>query len=118
MKLELKRLHSPDVLDLRGFSPRKKDKFGFSMQIMVSELGGVGEESFDVVVCSPIWLMENYKQKNVIFGREFIIMFQFNYEQLYDKILNYVNSIDGKNWDDLANEMSRIGHWEFEGYSF
>jgi hypothetical protein len=51
MQAELKRLHSPDVIDLNAFRPN--GPFGFLLQAMVGPQGAEGDEAFDVVVCTP-----------------------------------------------------------------
>jgi len=62
MKLiaEIKRLHSPDVYDLATFAPDDPEDFGFLLQIMAGTLGSEGEESFNVVVCTPRWVSRHF----------------------------------------------------------
>ncbi|MEU7142892.1 hypothetical protein ABZ942_25840 [Nocardia sp. NPDC046473] len=49
MKAELKRIHSPDANLEKG--PLPSD--ALFVQLMIGLIGGSGEESFDLVVCTP-----------------------------------------------------------------
>lgn len=116
MKAEIKALHSPDVHDLRTFKPTKRDNFGFLLQLIVGPQGEMGEESFDMIVCTPKWLEENYSINEVIFGRHYLIVFKYDYEGIYKKISNYIGKIEEPTWNEVAQKIGRIGHWEFEDY--
>jgi hypothetical protein len=105
MRAQLRRLHSPDVQDLKTFSPLPVDAFGFLLQIMVGPEEQQGEDSFDVVVCTPDWLKRNFKTSDIILGQGRILVFEYNCEKCV-----------ADTWQDIATKLSRIGRWEFEGY--
>lgn len=44
MNAELKRVHSPDILDLENYKPENPTKFSFLLQAMVGPEGNEGEE--------------------------------------------------------------------------
>ncbi|MFA5541086.1 MAG: Imm8 family immunity protein [Bacteroidales bacterium] len=115
MKSEIKYLHSPDVYELSSFSSIKPDNFGFLIQVMVGIEGEGGEESFDIMLCTPKWIEENYKKERFILGLHYIIMFEYNYQLLYNK-LQELFCIEGKDWEEIATKLSYIGHWEFQDY--
>lgn len=117
MKAEIKYLHSPDIVDLKAFVPEVSDCFSFLLQMMVGEKDKIGEESFDILICTPKWLSSHHTKSDIILGRHYLIMFEYNYNGLYDYLKSLVDKVSGENWKDIALELSTIGLWEFENYS-
>ena len=116
MKAELKRIHSPDIENLSEYSPEHSDKFSFLLQAIVGPLSEEGEESFDIEVCTPKWLSENYSKDDIIIGRHLLIVFDFNYERIFSKIKSYIENCSGDTWGKVAEQIGRLGKWEFEDY--
>jgi hypothetical protein len=116
MKAELKGFHSPDIYDLEKFCPEVVNNFCFLLQLLVGPKDEKGDETFDIVVCTPQWLIENNTNSAIIFGRHHLIVFEYNFKAICDKLTQVVNVIDGKNWDEIALKVGRIGMWEFEDY--
>jgi hypothetical protein len=114
MKPELKALHSPDVFDLEAWSPA--GDFAVFIQIMVGPLGEPGEESFDVMVCSPGALAKELAPGMVKSGRHYLFMERYEYPALRKWIEEKVAEVEGDSWADIACKLSRIGRWEFEDY--
>lgn len=116
MRGSLRRLHSPDVADLSGYHPERPDDFGFLLQILVGPEGGEGEESFDVVVCTPKWLEGQHGPSDVVSGRHHLIVFEYDYDRLAREIERVCESAEGQSWREVALKLSRFAHWEFEDY--
>ena len=116
MDAELKRLHSPDVYDLKGYQPESPDKFGFLLQAMVGPKGGDCEESFDIEVCTPKWLEEAYGTDDVLIGRHRLIVQEYSYPRIINAIKGFLKGCSGENWKEVAEKVSRLGKWEFEDY--
>jgi len=115
MLAELKRLHSPDVLDLRSWLPAS-DEFAILVQILAAPQGSPGEESFDVTVCSTAWIAQRAREERIIDGRHHLVVDHFDYDRLYQYISGYVSSCEGPTWQDVALRLGRLGRWEFEDY--
>jgi len=116
MKAEIKYLHSPDVDNLKEYQPQEKDNFGFLLQVMIGPKGEKGEESFDMMVVTPKWLMEKYGPDEVVFGKHYVIVFEYNYDNLYNRLQYTVDGLGEKDWNALALKLARLGHWEFDDY--
>jgi len=115
MRAVLKGLHSPDIYDLKTYSPNEPDNFGFLLQAMIGPAGQEGEESFDIVVCTPEWLKWNHTTE-VVLGRHHLIVFEYNYERLTGYIAAYAEECTGESWQEIAQLLGRLGKWEFEDY--
>ena len=116
MQPVLKRLHSPDIDNLESYSPDQPDNFSFLLQAMVGSSDGEGEESFDLVVCTPQWMIERYKSDDVLLGLHKIIVLEYDYRRLRGFIEKFLMRCSGKNWDEVASKVSLLGHWEFDGH--
>lgn len=116
MRAILKQLHSPDIDNLEIYQPDDTDNFGFLIQVIVGQDDAESNESFDVMVCTPKWLRSNYQKTDVVFGLHHLIVFEYNYQRIYDKFNKYINDISDNKWDDIARKLAMIGHWEFQDY--
>jgi hypothetical protein len=113
---EIKELHSPDIYDLISYEPFPEDSFCFLVQLIAGPQGQEGEESFDVMICSPKWIMENVKEDEPLIGRHYLIMKKYNFDLLWYTIQSYCKLCEGKIWIECAEKLSRLGKWEFEDY--
>ena len=115
MKPALRRLHSPDIDDLVRYAPENPADFGFLLQIMAGPEGGEGEESFDVVVCSPQWMLRRLGAGPVS-GRHHLFMATYRYDKLHSFVRAFMDQCEAENWRDVAQALGRLGKWEFEDY--
>ena len=117
MKAELKSIYCIDIeVGLQEFKPKEIDNFGFWLTIIVGEMGVGGEESFDTLLCTPKWLMENHTEADVLIGIHHLVVFKYDYDRIYRYIKGFVENQEAKSWDELAQKISVIGKWEFEDY--
>lgn len=116
MRAELKRIHSPDTFDVAAFEPKDSECFALLFQLMIGPSGTEGEESFDVIVCTPQWLQQQYGPSNVVVGMHHLIVFQYDFERIRRRIERFIASCEGESWEGLARQLSRLGRWEFEDY--
>ena len=116
MQAALKGLHSPDIADVKTYLPDDEENFGFVLQAMVGPMDAEGEESFDIVVCTPKWLMENYEPSDILLGLHKLIVFKYDYRRLSQFIEKYLMHCTGDSWEEIARKVSLLGQWEFENY--
>lgn len=113
---QIKRLHSPDVPDLAAYEPMDGERFAFLLQIIAGPSGEEGEESFDVTVCTPSWLQENLRPTDILIGRHHLIVRRYDYQGLTRFLVEYCQKCRGNSWAEVAEQLGRIGKWEFEDY--
>ncbi len=116
MKAEIKAIFSTDIENLELFQPNEEDNFSFPLRLLVGLKDEDGEESFDIIVVTPKWLIANHLKSEIIFGRHYLIVFEYNYQNILKRLEKYINSLDGNSWEDFALKIARIGYWEFEDY--
>jgi hypothetical protein len=112
----LKRLYSPDVFDLESFSPADPTCFSFLLHAMFGPKDGDGEESFDVLICTPGWLAGEVERSGVVNGRHHLIVRTFDIEQIRSFLVGYASTCTGRTWQEVAGKLSRLGKWEFEDF--
>jgi immunity protein 8 of polymorphic toxin system len=114
VKAVLRRLHSPDIPDLERYVPTGPSQF--LLQIFVGPSDGPGEESFDVLVCTPTSLAAELNTSPIINGRHRIIMAAYDYKLLENYVRGVVEGAEGITWREVAEKIGRLGRWEFEDY--
>jgi hypothetical protein len=112
----LKRLHSPDVPELESYSPADPGCFSFLLQAMYGPDGSEGEESFDILVCTPRWLSAEIARRGIIDGRHHLIVNSFDLRQIRSLLEKRARACTSGTWHEAALKLSRLGHWEFEDY--
>src|SRR4051812_21882126 len=114
MRAVLRRLHSPDVADLPAFAPESAE-FGFLLQLMIGPEDGDGEESFDLVVCTPGWLAQRLVDRPLL-GRGYLFVQEYRFQALESYLRRLVEQVEGTSWGEVAGKLSRFALWEFEDY--
>jgi hypothetical protein len=84
--------------------------------MLIGPEGEPGQESFDVMVCTPRWILETYAGDEILIGRHMIIVFEYDFGRLKAFLEKRVGEIAGDRWKDLAHYLGRLGRWEFEDY--
>jgi hypothetical protein len=115
MKATVRSMHSPDV-DLENFLPEDPEDVGALIQLLVGPADGPGEESFDVMVCTPNWLKSWTRSHGPTMGRHHLIVERYDFQEIRHYLTSAIEAEHGDTWQELALRISRIGKWEFEDY--
>ena len=115
MRATVRRLQSPDV-DLDTFEPDDPENVGILIQIIAGPTDGPGEESFDVIVCTPRWLKDLVRLEGPLVGRHHLVVDRYDSLQITSYLTIAVETEEARNWPELAIRICRLGNWEFEDY--
>ena len=116
IRAEVRRLYSPDVYDLSKYVPKNPESFGILVQVMAGPEGEEGEESFDVVVCTPRWLSDHLALTDMTIGRHHLLVKQYDFDRLLQFVTDFAAECRGATWGEAAGRLARLGKWEFEDY--
>jgi hypothetical protein len=113
----LRELHSPDVYDLRTYRPPDPTRFSLLVEIWAGPDHDDSFESFDVRVCSPAIIAEKAERKAVQSLRHYVLVAEYDYDRLEAFVRSYCARCEGDSWREIAVQLARLGHWEFEDYN-
>lgn len=116
LRAEVKGIFSTELDDLKHFVPMERD-FGILFRVMVGPEGMNGEESFDITVCTPGWFRQKYEFSDVVVVRHHLIVFEYDYDRIVNKIKSIIERCEGSSWNEVAEKVARYGYWEFEDYT-
>ncbi|OIQ19239.1 MAG: hypothetical protein BM556_08110 [Bacteriovorax sp. MedPE-SWde] len=116
MMSEIKQILAESEEFNKNFCPEDIYNFNFLLRVMIGPKGEQGEESFDVEVYTTKWIEDNLDDNDVMIGRHKIIMKEYNYKILNDKVIKLFESKSGDNWKEIAEQLSKYAYWEFEDY--
>lgn len=115
MKAALRSLSSADI-DVETYVPDDPATDGVWIRLIVGPADGPGDESFDVLVCTPNWLRNVVAEEGPQIGRHRLIVDPFDLTVARDFLRRQVESVEAPDWPTLAEKLGRLGYWEFEDY--
>ncbi|MEU8227906.1 immunity 8 family protein [Kribbella sp. NPDC048915] len=115
MKAVVRSVYSSDV-DVESYVPDDPRDAGLWIRLLVGPADGEGEESFDVLVCTPAWLQRVVHEKGPQIGRHHLIVEELEVDEILTFLRHRFEEVEASTWDALAEKLGRIGYWEFEDY--
>ncbi len=116
MEIEIKSYSSPDISDFRNFVPEDRRSFHFLLELEIGLKGLDGGDLFAVEVCTPHWILENHQTTDVLFCKNKLIVFEYDFDNMLNKIKTFISTLNGGSWEEIAIKLSRISQWEFDEY--
>ena len=111
LSVEVKSIHSPDLN--RGELPTEADNCAVLIEAEIGEKGKDGKEIFSFTVVTPKFLAKDSEAR---WGRGYLVMEEFSWatvERMLSRLLQHVRK---DSWSEVAAELSKELHWEFENY--
>ncbi|MGA2298596.1 MAG: Imm8 family immunity protein [FCB group bacterium] len=116
MVSKIKEILTPNFNDLKTYIPENISNFKFPIQLLIGPKESEGEESFEIIICSPSWLMDNIPDGGYLHGQHYLILKKYNSDVLLNCLNILFNNIEGNNWDEIALKLSHFAIWEFDNY--
>lgn len=108
-------MFSPDV-EVRGYVPRDPENDGVLLRVYAGPADGPGEESFDVLVCTPAWLKARVRSHGPQVGRHHLIIDPMDLGLAMRFLKHRFEMVEGASWHEMGPKLARLGYWEFEDY--
>jgi hypothetical protein len=115
VRAQLKGIRSPDAADLSAWRPSDPENFGIPVQALIGPAGQEGSESFDMTVCTSRWFAER-GDGTIRTGLHHIFVPRYDFSALKSFLERQCQRIEAASWNELAQQLRLIGHWEFEGH--
>jgi Immunity protein 8 len=106
----------PDPATLSG-DPKE---FSLLTRMVVGPADTVGEESFDVTVCTPQWLAECCREQGGIYNPRHhlvVTLEEFDKTRLRAWLEARVARVEATTWGEIAAQIGRLAYWEFEDFT-
>lgn len=102
--------------DLDTIVPEDRGDVGEWLRVLAGPAGQAGGESFDLLVCTPVWLGRHVAEHGPQIGRHHLIVEAWDAQQVRDTVTRLFERESAEDWPRLAERLSRLGYWEFEDY--
>ncbi|MBT0993552.1 hypothetical protein KIN34_04540 [Cellulomonas sp. DKR-3] len=117
MRAELRGAHTlDDGRPVEEYHPADPADDGVRLRLLVGPADAPGEESFDVVVCTPRWIQRVADEHGPQIGRHLLVVSSLDLPAAVEFLAAHVASLEADDWAGLATELARVGYWEFEDY--
>lgn len=82
----------------------------------IGQEGSRGADTFTFYVCTLKKLVTIVRKKRYELQRHLLIVERFDWGLVESAILSICERATGETWDEVATQIGRYGHWEFEDY--
>ena len=89
---------------------------GVWIRMLVGPDEGIGEESFDVLVCTPQWLTRMIDEDGMSFVRHTLLMSKLDLPRAAQRLKHEVPRSEAKDWPGLMLHLVQVDYWEFQDY--
>lgn len=117
MMAQIKHFLGMDGDDPSEYVSPTPDNDAYSLRMVIGPHNSPGEESFDLTVCTPLWLAEEVHQQGPQIGRHLLVVANLDLPKAMAFLRERVeHRLSGETWHELGEKIARIGYWEFEDY--
>ncbi|MEV4637992.1 Imm8 family immunity protein [Actinoplanes sp. NPDC049548] len=108
------RIEAIEFPDLDGNWPSDTRHVRQAVTIVAGASDDSNQETFELQVCTPSKLAEILEGgESFLVGRHWLFVQEFDPAEVERYLRHRVGSITGYSWNDVAEQIGRIGQWEF-----
>ena len=100
--------------------PSDPAEFAFLARLYVGPPDSPGEESFDIIVCTPEWLSQQCQTNGGLYNPRHhlvVTLETFDKRALHAWLDARVREVQGATWHEIGERLGRLGYWELEDYT-
>lgn len=117
MKVVLKKIYSYDVIEkLSEYIPDNPSYFCLDVILEIGLQNSESSDLFYLTICSIDWFSQQVNEQSSYFTQYHLVVKDFDFEKIENEIKSKLIRISGKDWNELANKISRFARWEYEDY--
>ena len=116
IRAKVRAIYTSNMDELEAHAPPDPERFTVSVRAMVGPAEGDGQESFDINVCTPKWLEEQIERETFVLGTHRLFVKAYDPPEIRKFITRTIERFSGGTWKEVAEKISRVAYWEFEGY--
>ena len=110
-------LFSVDIpVPLTEYKPEDPGNFSLLVRALVGPYPGEGEESFDIVVCTPAWIDSACEKHGFVVGLHHVVVSGYEWAFIEQTLIKLIETCSGSSWNEVARKLAKIGQWEFDSY--
>lgn len=115
MRALVRGVYATDV-DIQAYRPANPADDGVWLRLLVGPADGPGEESLDILVCTPLWLRAVVVRAGPQLGLHHLIVEPLDLGVAIEFLRHRIESLVADDWPALSDQLTRIGYWEFQDY--
>lgn len=113
----IKRFEGMDGDDPATYVSPTPETDAYHLRMIVGPHDSPGEEFFDVLVCTPLWLASEIDKHGPQIGRHHLVVGHLDMPKAIAFLRERIeHRTSASTWHELAEKIGRIGLWEFEDY--
>jgi hypothetical protein len=103
-------------IDLSTYYPDNPENFGIWIDFTAGPEDAEGGHDYRIFVCTPTRIIHESKGQGGVFGKDMLVVFEYDLKVIARCISEYVESCTGDNFGEIAKKIGRVASWEFEDY--
>jgi hypothetical protein len=104
------------AINLKEYWPDDREYFGLWIEFRAGPENESSADDFRVFVCTPAWLRNECTRKKGVWGRDILIVGEYDLDTIKTELRLLVENCAGEEWTDVAQKIARFAAWEFENY--